>query len=105
MKSLPFLIKQTNISTFPYILEPVRCDSCEGKEFGYIFSSAFVTIIIGVFIFAIALSWNNVAQEIFEQAKDEDQLVASKLNYAFLITLCGLLISTFVMYFINGEKW
>lgn len=105
MKSLPFIIKQTNISSTPYIIEPIKCNSCEGNEFGYIFNSAFVTIIIGVFIFAIALSWNNVAQEIFEQAKDEDQLIMSKLNYAFLITLGGLLISTFVMYFVNGEKW
>ena len=105
MKQLPFLIKPTNISTYPYVIEPMKCDSCAGNEFGYIFSSAFVTIIIGVFIFAIALSWNSVAQELFEQAKDEDQLVASKLNYAFLITVIGLLVSAFVMYFVNGEKW
>lgn len=105
MSNIPFLIKKTNISKTPYVLEPVNCDRCEGKEFGYIFGSAVVTIIIGVFIFAIALSWNSVAQELFERAKDDDQLVASKLNYAFLLTLGGLLISTFVMYYVNGEKW
>lgn len=105
MKQTPFLIKQTNSTLYPYILEPLQCDTCSGSTFGYTFGSAFVTIIIGVFIFAIALSWNNVAQEIFEDAKDEDHMVISRLNYAFLITVSGLIISTLVMYYVTGEKW
>lgn len=102
---VPFLIKQTNNSKYPFIIEPLDCQNCKGETFPYIFNSAVVTIVIGVFIFAIALGWNNVAQEIFESAKDEEQMVASKLNYAFLITVIGILVSATIMYYVNGEKW
>ncbi len=104
MKTGPFLVKPTGDPTFPWLIEPVSCSTCSGADFKFKFGSALLTILIGAFIFVVAFSWNSVAQEALERCKDPEQILESKLSYAFLITLGAILAVTFLLYYIQGQK-
>ena len=105
MSQIPFLVKLTDNPSVPYILEPLNCNTCNGKNFRSVFGSAVLTVAITALGFLVAFGWNSAVQEIFNQhAKNESQLVASKINYAFLITLGAILIVCFLLYFVPGKK-
>ena len=105
MKNIPFIIKSTGEAGFPYLLEPIDCSTCNGKTLKYSSGSALLTLGIASLSFLVAFGWNSFFQAWFEEkAKNDKQLVASQLNYAFLATLVSFLIIFGLLYFIDGEK-
>ena len=102
MRNVPCIIKKIGDS---YLLEPISCDTCSGKTFKYSLGSAILTLAIGALSFLVAFGWNSFFQTWFEEkAKNERQLLASKLNYGFLVTAFAFLIIIALLYYVDGHK-
>jgi len=98
MRNVPYIIKKIEQS---YVLEP----RCSGKTFKYSLGSAILTLAIGSLSFLVAFGWNSFFQTWFEEkAKNEKQLLASKLNYGFLVTTFSFLIIIALLYYVDGHK-
>ena len=105
MRNVPFIIKSTGNSFEPYILEPIACDQCAGKNFNYTMGSTILTIFVGATAFFVALIWATFFREVWEEkCKNDDQLIASQLNFTTISTMIAILIIFTLLYFIDGQK-
>ena len=82
----------------------------------FVFGSAVRTLTIGIFIFLVALSWNNVFTGCCEKLhhgkldcpiknRERDENFNKSVKYAVTATLIALVVSFLVMFFIPGTKW
>ena len=71
----------------------------------YTTGSVFLTLVIGVSIFVVALAINDVAQMYFERKECKEGEIHLAIKYTFIVSISAIILVFLAMYFIPGTKW